>query len=134
MRPHGSAASGIARRALHSLLVIVLVATIAFGLIAVAPGDPCATDDPRNTLAVQAQCRVRLGLDGPLLDRYAQFLSHAARADLGVSFITQRPVAEMIASALPNTIVLMALAIGLSLMGGLVLGVARSVQPRSTSG
>lgn len=124
----------IGRRALHSLLVVWLVATIAFALIAIAPGDPCATDDPRNTLAVQAQCRIRLGLDGPLVPRYLQFLSHAARGDLGVSYLTQRPVAEMIASALPNTIVLMSLAILVSLVVGLVLGVARSVQPRSTSG
>ena len=124
----------IGRRALHSVLVVFLVATIAFGLIAIAPGDPCATDDPRITLAVQAQCRVRLGLDGSLLSRYVQFLSHAARGDLGMSYITQRPVAEMIASALPNTILLMSLAIAVSLIGGLVLGVARSVQPRSKSG
>lgn len=124
----------VGRRALHSLLVVWLVATIAFGLIAVAPGDPCATDDPRNTLAVQQACRVRLGLDGPLGARYAQFLSHAVRGDLGVSFLTQRPVAEMIASALPNTILLMALAIALSLVAGLILGVSRSVAPRSTAG
>jgi peptide/nickel transport system permease protein len=124
----------IGRRALHSFVVIFLVATIAFGLIAIAPGDPCATDDPRITLAVQAQCRVRLGLDGPLLVRYGQFLSHAARGDLGQSYITQQPVAEMIASALPNTMLLMALAIAISLIGGLALGVARSVQPRSSLG
>ncbi|HSY80835.1 MAG TPA: ABC transporter permease [Gemmatimonadaceae bacterium] len=127
-------APSIGRRALHSLLVIFIVATIAFGLIAIAPGDPCATDDPRNTLAVQAQCRIRLGLDGPLPDRYIQFLSHAARGDLGQSYITQRPVAEMIGQALPNTILLMSLAIALSLIGGLVLGVARSVQPCSSLG
>lgn len=134
MPPHGSVASGITRRALHSLLVVFLVATIAFGLIAIAPGDPCASDDPRNTLAVQAQCRVRLGLDGPLLARYTQFLSHAARGDLGVSYITQRPVAEMIAAALPNTILLMSLAISVSIIAGLMLGVSRSVAPRSSSG
>ena len=119
---------------MHSLLVVFLVATIAFGLIAIAPGDPCASDDPRNTLAVQAQCRVRLGLDGPLASRYVQFMSHAARGDLGISYITQRPVAEMIASALPNTIVLMSLAILLSVIGGLALGVSRSVTPRSSFG
>jgi peptide/nickel transport system permease protein len=113
---------------------VFLVATITFGLIAVAPGNPCATDDPRNTQAVQAACRIRLGLDGPLLVRYGHFLAHAARGDFGESFITQRPVAVMIGEALPNTIVLMGLAIALSVVAGLALGVARSVEPRSTIG
>ncbi len=111
-----------------------LVTTITFILIATAPGDPCATDDPRVTLAVVAACRARLGLTGPLPVRYVQFLSHALRGDFGQSFITQRPVAEMIAQALPNTLVLMVLAIALSVIAGLALGVARSVNPRSSVG
>jgi peptide/nickel transport system permease protein len=124
----------VGRRVLHSLVVVFLVSTISFILIATAPGDPCATDDPRVTLTVIASCRARLGLDGPLVVRYGQFLSHALRGDLGQSFVTQRPVAEMIAGALPNTIVLMVLAIGLSVVAGLALGVARSVDPRSSVG
>jgi peptide/nickel transport system permease protein len=124
----------IGRRGLHALVVIYLVATIGFILIAVAPGDPCATDEPRVSMAAQAACRVRLGLDGPLLVRYGQFLAHALRGDLGESFFTQRPVASMIADALPNTILLMTLAIALSLVAGLALGVSRSVNPRSSVG
>lgn len=119
---------------LHAVVVVYLVTTISFLLIATAPGDPCATDDPRVTLAVIRSCRARLGLDGPLLVRYGEFVSHALRADLGQSFVTQRPVAEMIAGALPNTLVLMALAIALSVIGGLALGVSRSVNPQSTAG
>jgi peptide/nickel transport system permease protein len=125
---------GIGRRTLHSAAVVFLVSTIAFILVATAPGDPCATDDPRVTLAVIAACRTRLGLDGPLPVRYGQFLTHALRGDFGQSFVTQRPVTEMIGGALPNTLLLMALAIALSVVAGLALGVARSVNPRSSLG
>ncbi len=100
-------------------------------MIALAPGDPCATDDPRVTVAVLKACRVRLGLDGPLLPRYTAFLAHAARGDLGISFLTQRPVAEMIGDALPNTLLLMGVAIALSVVAGLAVGILQSVWPRA---
>jgi peptide/nickel transport system permease protein len=48
--------------------------------------------------------RHRFGLDRSLPAQYLTWIGHAARGDLGMSYITQRPVAELIAQRIPATI------------------------------
>ena len=62
------------------------------------------------------QIRTNLGLDQPAPLRYGRWLARAAQGDLGVSTSLNMPVREVIAAALPNTLVLAAVAFG----GGLL--------------
>lgn len=100
---------------------MALVATIVFFLIHSAPGDPfsAAVDNPSISESVRASWRSSYGLDRPLAEQYARYVANVFRGDLGFSFSLQRPVADVLRDALPNTILLMAA----GLAGAFVLGI-----------
>lgn len=104
---------------------MVLVATIVFFLIHSAPGDPfsASLDNPGISESVRAAWRHSYGLDRPILAQYVRYVASVARGDLGFSFSLQRPVTEALASALPNTLLLM----GISLIAAFAIGIAVAV-------
>lgn len=114
-------AAFLARRAAQGLIVVALVATIVFFLIHAAPGDPfaAAMDNPSISESVRASWRSSYGLDRPLIEQYARYVSNVFRGDLGFSFSLQRPVAHALGDALPNTLLLMAI----GLAGAFALGI-----------
>ena len=118
-------AAFLIRRLIQGAIVVALVATIVFLLIHAAPGDPfaAALERPEVSEAVRQSWRQAYGLDRPLGEQYARYVAAIFRGDLGFSFSRQRPVADVLADALPNTMLLMAT----GLLFGLVAGVAIAV-------
>jgi len=118
-------AAFLARRLIHGIVVIALVATIVFLLIHAAPGDPfsSAMDNPSITEALRASWRHAYGLDRPLAEQYVRYVASVFRGDFGFSFSLQRPVRSALADTLPNTIALMTL----GLVAGFLLGIATAV-------
>jgi peptide/nickel transport system permease protein len=118
-------AAFLARRIAQGLAVVVLVATIVFFLIHAAPGDPFSVsmDNPGISESVRASWRHSYGLDRPLGEQYVRYIASVARGDLGFSFSLQRPVTDALASALPNTLLLM----GVSLIAAFAIGIAVAV-------
>ncbi len=104
---------------------MVLVATIVFFLIHAAPGDPfsASLDNPGISESVRAAWRHSYGFDRPILEQYVRYVASVARGDLGFSFSLQRPVTDALASALPNTLLLM----GISLIAAFAIGIAVAV-------
>ena len=81
----------VARRVLSLAGILVGISVVAFGLSALAPGDPAfavlALEQPGSTptaAAVEVK-RAELGLDQPAPERYARWLAGAVRGDLGIS-------------------------------------------------
>jgi peptide/nickel transport system permease protein len=70
-----------------------------------------------------ATLRSAYGLDQPLPIQYLSWLGHVLTGDFGRSFLYKRPVIEMIQAALPNTLLLGGLALALTLLIGVPLGV-----------
>lgn len=97
------------RRVAGALLLVFLVVSLTFFLLHAAPGSPADSLLDRSS-AGHAEAKARLeralGLDRPILEQYADWLGGAARGDLGSSFATGRPVARVLAEALPNTLLL----------------------------
>ena len=118
-------AAFLARRIAQGLAVVVLVATIVFFLIHAAPGDPfsASMENPGINDAVRATWRHSYGLDRPLGEQYLRYVASVARGDLGFSFSLQRPVSDALASAIPNTLLLM----GIALLAAFVIGIAVAV-------
>jgi len=116
------------RRAAHGVLIVWLVATATFFLLHVAPGDPIAAslDSPLTPPAVRAHYRHIYGLDQPLSAQYGRWLVMMARGDFGFSFPHRRPVSAVIASALPNTLLLMGVALVLAFAAGIALGLIQA--------
>ena len=100
---------------------MAFVATISFALIHLAPGDPfsAAVDNPNVSHAVREQLRVQYGFDRPLSEQFARYVAQLARGELGWSFSHDRPVRDVLAHALPNTLLLMTIA----LFGSFALGI-----------
>lgn len=103
-------------RAAQALLTLTIVVAIVFVLMRLIPGNPVETILGTDvTPEAEAALREQLGLDQPLLTQLLNYAAGLLRGDLGVSAIQQGvPVSDIIASALPITMVIAA--------SGLVLG------------
>ena len=121
----------LAGRLAQAAIVVFLVTTVTFVLIHLAPGDPIATalNRPGVTEAVRQQYREDFGLDRPLGEQYFRWLSNAARGDLGWSISFRRPVRDVIADALPRTLLLVGLAIMFSFALGIIVAVLQTERP-----
>jgi peptide/nickel transport system permease protein len=114
----------LARRLLHGAAVVFIAASLSFVLLHVAPGDPFSAtlSSLEIDAATKARWRSSYGLDRPLLEQYLRYLGQAATGNLGPSIRFHRPVADVLAEALPHTLTLMGTALVLSLVFGVLLG------------
>lgn len=124
----------IGRRVLQMIPLMFGISVILFAVIQAAPGGPEASlletgrfIDPE----VIENYRQRLGVDQPVHVQYFRWLSAALQGDLGISFSTTRPVAEMIFERLPATLELMALSFALAGVAAIGLGVFSAVRQYS---
>ncbi len=104
-------------RLLQSIPVIFGVTIVVFFMVHLLPGNPALTllgqsATPERVAALNEQ----LGLNAPLWDQYLRFLGNLAHLDLGTSITYQRPVAELVADAIPITLSLVTYALVLSLL------------------
>lgn len=120
MRP---LAAYVARRLLIIPLSLLAIATLAFGLVSLIPGDPASAivGDFATPDQIE-QIHRELGLDQPLPVRYVQYLQKTLRGDFGTSFFSKQPVAAELARFLPNTIELVVLSLAFAALLGLVVG------------
>jgi peptide/nickel transport system permease protein len=118
----------VVRRLLQGAFVVLVAATAAFLLLHLAPGDPIAAtlDSPTVPEAVRAHWRAEYGLDRPLLEQYVRWLGAVARGDLGWSFSHRRPVGDVLAHALPNTLLLVGTALLVGFVAGILAGVVQA--------
>jgi len=119
------------RRIAAAFLLLLLVLTVTFFLIHAAPGDPVSLFENTNMTAAQHAHLLELyGLDRPLPVQYVDWLSAVVLdGNWGFSFATQRPVASLVAEALPATLLLAGTALAIQYGLGLLLGVAAARRP-----
>jgi peptide/nickel transport system permease protein len=121
----------LARKLLLAIPLLAGVMTLLFFLVELAPGDACdAFVNPDMDPDAIAQIRASLGCDAPVLVRYARQMGNMARLEFGTSLAQQRPVVEVIAAHLPNTVVLSLLTIVIAQGLGIVVGILQSVHQR----
>ena len=113
----------IAARLGQAVIVLWIVATVTFVLIHTAPGDPFGFESPRMTEEVRSQLRAQFGYDKPLPEQYVRYLTSTLRGEFGYSISMHAPVSEALAEALPNTLLLMGVAIVASFALGIWLAV-----------
>jgi peptide/nickel transport system permease protein len=113
----------LAGRLLQSLVVVLLVTTASFFLAHLAPGGPFSIDDGRMSEQMREQLSAQFGLDRPLAEQYARYLLGLARGDMGYSFSRRMPVGDVLAAAIPRTLLLMGLALVMSITIGIAIGV-----------
>lgn len=113
----------IIRRLLQSVLVMLTVALVSFGLFRYI-GDPVLNMVGQEaTAAEREQLREALGLNDAVPIQFARFVANAARGEFGISYRMARPVADVIMERLPATLELAII----SGTGALVFGIAFGV-------
>ena len=116
------------RRALWSLLVLVGLSITIFVIARVMPGDPARMAlGPRASQEQVEDLKVKMGLDLPLVRQYERFALGAAHGDLGLSFLTKRPVNDDIRETFAATFELVLATIVVAFAIGVPLGVLAAV-------
>ncbi|MFG1943931.1 ABC transporter permease [Nonomuraea sp. NPDC048826] len=113
-----------ARRAAHLLAVLLLVTLAAAALVDLIPGSPSAAIlGPTATPEQLAELDAEYGFDRPFPVRYLDWAGGLLTGDLGRSIQSGQPVLGTILERLPVTLEIALLAVGLSLLVAVPLGV-----------
>lgn len=123
----------IAKRMAATIPLLLVVTAVVFVLVDFAPGDPAVRIlGPDATPERVEQVRVSFGLDKPLYIQYLNFIRDVVlRGDLGRSYQSGRPVAEELARTLPVSLKLTFVAVALSSIVGILVGVLSAVRQYS---
>jgi peptide/nickel transport system permease protein len=121
------------RRAVELVPLLFLATLAVFVVLQLLPAGPLSVyeNDPDMTSEDIARLEERFGLHEPIPLRYARWLGTIAQGDLGYSLVTHQPVGRMIAERLPNTFVLMGLALLVTLAIALPIGVLSATRQYS---
>src|SRR5215471_19191140 len=117
---------------LHRLLwfvpTLLGLLAVTFVISRVIPADPVALVAGETATPAQVEAlRRELGFDRPLPVQFADYVARLVRGDMGTSIFTRRPIVEDLAHRLPATIELTLVAMVLSVVVGIPLGVASAV-------
>jgi peptide/nickel transport system permease protein len=124
----------VVRRGLYGVLVVALVTVFVFLTLRLIPGDVVRlqlADAPGVSPEQIAQRAAQLGLDQPLLAQLWRFVTDAATGDFGTSFQSGEPVTSLVAERLPTTLQLGVMALVVSIVLGVPLGLLSAVRQNS---
>jgi peptide/nickel transport system permease protein len=136
-----------------ALVTIAFVITLNFFIFRVLPGDPARAGlrDPRLTQEAVEAIRVRFGLDKPVINCFQSlnplelgdclinpldtqffiYVGNLLQGELGISYHSNRPVADQLGELLGNTILLIGLGQILAIVLGVLLGVVAAWKSRT---
>jgi len=118
----------ILNRVLQSVIALLILSVVIFGLGRLT-GDPVVLLLPPDaTQEAEDLLRASLGLDQPLPVQYWLFISNAARLEFGDSLKARRPVTELIKPKVIISLKLGIVAMGITLLMGIPLGVLAAVK------
>ena len=121
--------STIVRRFLQTGLVVLVMSALVFAALYMI-GDPVLMlAAPEATDLEREAIRRTLGLDKPLWQQYGIFLSKAVQLDFGDSFLTGESAMRLILEHMPATLELATLAMFVSMVVGIPLGVYAGLHP-----
>src|ERR1700738_825430 len=124
------------RTAIHAGPTVLGIIVLDFLLLQLMPGDAADViasesgvppaglpwESGAPTAETMAALRERFGLDQPVLTQLVNFLGHLVQFDLGFSPRYNMSVLDMIMTRLPSTVLLMATALSLALLLGIIIG------------
>jgi peptide/nickel transport system permease protein len=118
----------IAMRLGVTLLILLIVSAMVFGATELLPGDVAqALLGQSATPEAVAGLRAAMHLDQPAWQRYLMWLGGLLSFDPGRSLVNHLPVAELIGSRLPNSLLLAALTACVSVPVALAIGITSAI-------
>lgn len=120
------------KRFLMTCLVLVLVTIYLTLMIHIVPGDPARSIlGPRANPERIARIQAAMNLDKPILAQMGLALWSLVRGDLGTDLFSGRAISELIAAALPHTLILAWTSLTLAVVVGIPLGIFSATHPDS---
>ncbi len=115
----------VIRRTLQAIPLLLGITVISFLIMKLTPGDPVSlmSMSPHITPADLERMRHNFGFDQPIYIQYFKWLSALIRGDWGISLERGRPVIDIIAGRLPNTLQLMAVSFAISVALAIPIGI-----------
>jgi len=117
------------RRTLIAIPTLLIVLTITFVLIRIAPGDPAEVrlGDYASKAAVEA-LRSEMGLNRPIWIQYLDTLKGLLQGDFGRSMVNGRPISNDLIRSIPYTLELTLVGIIFGAVFGIPTGVYTAVK------
>ena len=123
------------KRLLAAVPTLLIVSIGIFGLVRLIPGDVVMARIAQGgsgagggaNAALIERTRTELGLNRPFHEQYLDWLSGALQGDLGKSLSSGTPINEILLDRLPVTIEIVILAMGLSMLLAIPLGIISAV-------
>lgn len=123
----------LVRRLLGMIPLLLGISFIVYAMLNMVPGSP--TDqfefNPNIKPADLERIRENLGLNAPWYQRYFIWLGNALQGDFGISFRNYVPVSTSLNAALPNTLLLSATSLLLSIIFAIPVGVLAAIRRNS---
>ena len=118
----------VAGRLVQSAMLVLLVITLGFFVMRLAPGDPVLYLYGAQNVSAETLDNIRRqwGLDRPLWEQYWAYVLNLLRGNLGYSQVNQQPVSAMLLRIIPNTLLLMIPSLILATTLGVLLGIEAS--------
>ncbi|RLE15121.1 ABC transporter permease [Candidatus Aerophobetes bacterium] len=114
----------VIKKIIAAIITIFAIVSVNFVIFRMAPGDPVRMmfRDPRISGEQMQLIREKFGLDKPLWGQFIFYLKELSHGDLGLSFWQRRPVREVIAERIPQTLLLVLTALAIAMISGTILG------------
>lgn len=120
------------KRLFASIFVLIGVTIISFMLLRLGGGDPASLY--AGALATPEEIeeiRARMGLDQPLIVQYFDYLLGLLRGDLGYSWAYSMPVADLLVTRIPQTLMLAVAGFGWACIFSIILGIIAGIHQGS---
>jgi peptide/nickel transport system permease protein len=118
------------KRLLVAIPTLFAISVIIFTILALAPGDPLGefASNPAITAEVRENIRRSLGLDQPVYIRYFKWFTSFLQGDMGYSFNSRSPVAQLLWQRLSTTLLVVGTAYILGLLLAFPLGIISAIK------
>lgn len=123
------------RRLFWLPFLLIGATALVFFIMNAAPGDPivimfgsAAWQMPPDQIQ---SIREKWGLDDPVYVRYGRYLWNLLHGDLGMSIVAKRPVGELLAERIPNTLQLAVASTLLAILIGIPAGITSAIRQYS---
>ena len=122
----------VAKRALVAIALVLVVGTLNFAILHLAPGGPETIFlNPRITPAARALILKSYGLDKPIQEQYLLYLQGMVTGNWGVSYFYTESAFNVVASRIPATLLLMVPSLILTVLVGILMGILSVRRPYS---
>lgn len=121
----------ILKRLATVIPILIGISFLSFALISLSPSNPAEVALRVNEIVPTEEAvksmEEQLGINKPYFERYVTWLTDSLHGDFGNSYVNNKPVATLIGQALPNTIKLAIIALIITIVFSVLVGILCAV-------